>query len=89
MFLKIYATMKSLYLTGVILCSKFKTLSKKEFERQYAVDKKEHDLVVCKFQYPVYTINSYNEYLEIVNTEKQKMFWCVWPGIEILRYIYF
>jgi hypothetical protein len=75
---------EELYLTGVILCSKFKTLSKKEFERQYAVDKKEHDTVVCKFQYPVYTINSYNEYLEIVNTEKQKMFWGVWPGIEIL-----
>jgi hypothetical protein len=75
---------EELYLTGVILCSKFKTLSKKEFERQYAVDKKEHDTVVCKFQYPVYTINSYDEYLEIVNTEKQKMFWCVWPGIEIL-----
>jgi hypothetical protein len=75
---------EELYLTGVILCSKFKPLSKKEFERQYAVDKKEHDLVVCKFQYPVYTINSYDEYLEIVNTEKQKMFWCVWAGIEIL-----
>jgi hypothetical protein len=74
---------EELYLTGVILCSKFKTLSKKEFERQYAVDKKEHDLVVCKFQYPVYTINSYTEYLEIA--KKQKMFWCVWPGIEILN----
>ena len=75
---------EELYLTGVILCSKFKPLTEKEFETQYAVDKKEHDLVVCKFQYPVYTINNYVEYLEIVNTEKQKMFWCVWPEIEII-----
>ena len=29
---------EELYLTGVILCSKFKPLSKKEFERQYAVE---------------------------------------------------
>jgi hypothetical protein len=75
---------EELFLTGVILCSKFKPLSKKEFERQYAVDKKEHDLVVCKFQYPVYTINNYAEYLKIASTEKQKMFWCIWPGIEII-----
>ena len=75
---------EELYLTGVILCSKFKPLSKKEFERQYAVDKKEHDIVVCKFQYPVYDINNYAEYLEIINTNQQPLFWCVWSGIEII-----
>ena len=75
---------EELYLTGVILCSKFKPLTEKEFETQYAVDKKEHDLVVCKFQYPVYNIKNYNEYLEIANTAQQKMFWCVWDGIEII-----
>lgn len=75
---------EEIFLTGVILCSKFKPLSKKEFERQYAVDKKEHDVLVCKFQYPVYTINNYTEYLKIASTEKQKMFWCIWPGIEII-----
>jgi len=75
---------EELYLTGVILCSKFKPLSKKEFETQYAVDKKEHDLVVCKFEYPVYTINNYAEYLEITNNSQQPMFWCVWPGTEVI-----
>jgi hypothetical protein len=75
---------EELYLTGIILCSKFKPLSKKEFERQYAVDKKEHDLVVCKFEYPVYTINNYDEYLEITNNSQQPMFWCVWPGTEVI-----
>jgi len=75
---------EELYLTGIILCSKFKPLSKKEFERQYAVDKKEHDIVVCKFEYPVYTINNYAEYLEITNNSQQPMFWCVWPGTEVI-----
>jgi len=72
------------YLSGVILCSKYKSLSEREFNKQYAVDKKEHDAVVSKYQYPVHTINSHTEYLDIVNTEKQQMFWCQWPNTEIL-----
>ena len=74
----------SSYLSGVILCSKYKPLSEREFNKQYAVDKKEHDAVVSKYQYPVYYIKSYDEYLNIVNTEKQQMFWCQWPNTEIL-----
>ena len=72
------------YLSGVILCSKYKSLSEREFNKQYAVDKKEHNAVVSKYQYPVHTINSHTEYLDIVNTEKQQMFWCQWPNTEIL-----
>ena len=72
------------YLSGVILCSKYKPLSEREFNKQYAVDKKEYDTVVSKYQYPVYNIKSYDEYLNIVNTEKQQMFWCKWPNTEIL-----
>jgi hypothetical protein len=72
------------YLSGVILCSKYKVLSNREFDKQYAIDKKEHDQIVSKYQYPVYAINSHAEYLEIVNKETQQMFWCHWPNIEIL-----
>ena len=36
------------YLSGVILCSKYKPLSNREFDKQYAIDKKEHDAVVSK-----------------------------------------
>ena len=74
----------ALYLSGVILCSKYKPLSEREFNKQYAVDKKEYDAVVSKYQYPVYNIKSYDEYVNIVNTEKQQMFWCQWPNTEIL-----
>lgn len=71
------------YLSGAILCSKYKPLSNKEFDKQYAVDKKEHDLVATKFQYPIYNLNSYDQYLNIIQGENQKMFWGVWPEIEI------
>jgi hypothetical protein len=72
------------YLSGVILCSKYKVLSNREFDKQYAIDKKEHEQIVSKYQYPVYTIDSYAEYLEIVNNEQQKMFWGHWPEIDII-----
>ena len=72
------------YQSGVVLCSKYKPLSKKEFEKQYIIDKKEHDVIVSKYFYPVYKINSYEEYLKILETENQKMFWVQWPEIEII-----
>jgi hypothetical protein len=72
------------YLSGLILCSKYKPLSKREFDNQYAIDKKEHDRVASKFQYPVHSITNYNEYLETVNSEKQTMFWGQWPNTEII-----
>ena len=71
------------YFSGVILCSKYKSLSNREFDKQYAIDKKEHEKIVSKYQYSVYTINSHAEYLEIVNTETQPMFWGIWPEIEV------
>lgn len=76
---------KESYLSGVILCSKYKPLSKREFEKQYAVDKKEHDVVLSKYQYPIYKIKEYSEYLKITQEEHQPMFWCVWPNVEILK----
>lgn len=71
------------YLSGIILCSKYKPLSKREFEKQYAVDKKEHDKIVSRYRYSMYNLESYDQYLNIVEQEHQKMFWGVWPEIEI------
>ena len=71
------------YFSGVILCSKYKSLSNREFAKQYAIDKKEHEQIVSKYQYSVYTINSHVEYLKIVNTETQPMFWGIWPEIAV------
>jgi len=73
------------YLSGIILCSKHKPLSKREFDRKYLIDKKEHDIVASKYRYPQYFPVSYTEYLEICNKETSSMFWCVWPNIEIIN----
>ena len=72
------------YLSGILLCSKFKPLTQEEFDKQYPTDKKEYNIIASKFQYPIYTITSYEQYLDICKTESQNMFWCVWPEIKIL-----
>ena len=71
------------YLNGVVLFSKEKIISKNEFDRKYPIDKKEHDRVASKFQYPIHIISSYDQYLTIVETATQPMFWCQWPNITI------
>ena len=71
------------YLSGVVLFSSKKIISKREFNRRFLVDKKEHDLIVSKYRYPRYYIDTYEEYLEICKTETHPLFWCIWPEIEI------
>jgi hypothetical protein len=77
------------FLSGVLLCSKFKQLSKREFDKQYAIDKKEHNIVISRYRYPKYVIKNYNEYKEICKTESNKMFWCVWPELEVTDHTIF
>jgi len=72
------------YVGGILLNSKHKKLSKREFENKYAVDKKEHDKIASRYRYPRYHIKSYKEYQEILEKENQKMFWCQWPNTEVL-----
>ena len=72
------------YLSGVVLFSTNKLISEREFNRRFLVDKKEHDLVISKYRYPQYIINSYQEYTDILKNETQKMFWCIWPDVEII-----
>ena len=72
------------YMSGVILCSKYKQISSREFEKQYVIDKKEHDIIASRFRYPTYVIHSYEQYLEILRNLKNKMFWGIWPEIEII-----
>jgi hypothetical protein len=71
------------YFNGLVLCSTQKEISQREFDRRYLIDKKEHDRVPSRYRYPRYTVTSYQHYLEICSTEKQSMFWCIWPEIEI------
>ena len=72
-----------------MLCSKFKPLSEEEFKKQYATDKKEHSNVVSRYSYNQYVISSYDEYKQILETETQPLFWCIWPEITVLDHTIF
>jgi len=74
---------KEMFVNGIMLCTKKKTISKREFDIRYLVDKKEHDRVVSKSQYPILTANTYDQYLETLKTSKDDMFWLVWPNIKM------
>jgi hypothetical protein len=49
------------YVNGIILCSKYKPLSKPEFNNRYLIDKKEHDRVVSTHRVYDVVFISYNE----------------------------
>jgi hypothetical protein len=73
------------YLNGIVLLSKHKLISKKEFDRKYLIDKKEHDRIVSRFRYPIFEIDSYNDYQSVIKSVESDLFWCVWPEIEIVQ----
>jgi len=49
------------YVNGIFLCSKYKQISKKEFDRRYLVDKKEHNRTASKHKVYDVVFISYNE----------------------------
>jgi len=71
------------YVNGLTLFSKNKPVSKKEIDYKFLINKEVHDTVATRFRYPIYYIDTYEEYLEICKTETQPLFWCIWPEIEI------
>lgn len=72
------------YLSGLTLFSKSKLISKKEFDRRYLIDKKEHDIVATRYRYFRYKLESYEQYKHIFKNETQPLFWGIWPEIEII-----
>jgi hypothetical protein len=72
------------FVNGVVLFSKNTPVSKKEIEYRFLINKKEYDIVASQSRYPRHVISNYNEYLNICQTEKQPLFWCVWPDIDII-----
>jgi hypothetical protein len=74
---------KESYINGLILCSKTKKLSKREFDIKYVIDKKEHDLVATKSRYPLFKIDTYDQYQAAIEQCNDEMFWAKWPEIEI------
>ena len=65
-----------LYKNGLILCSTCKALNEKEVEYRHPVERKEWNVIVSgPVKYPVYNIDSYNDYLTALNSNGPEMFW--------------
>lgn len=71
------------YINGLTLFSKSKPVSKREVNYKMLINRKEHPVSATRFRYPRYTINSYEQYLEIHKTESSPLFWAIWPEIEV------
>jgi hypothetical protein len=71
------------FINGIFLTPKSLPLSKKEIEYKFLKDKKEHDRLVSVNRYPRYNIDTYQDYVKILQESNQEMFWAIWPEIEV------
>lgn len=61
---------------GLILCSKFKPLTQREVEYRHPVERIEHDKILSRNKkYDIFFIDSYNDYLEALETSETELFW--------------
>ena len=66
------------YYNGVFLCSKHRPLTEKEIEHRHIVNRKEWNVVASgPIQYEMFSVNTYNEYLNALRNSKTEMFWVV------------
>ena len=74
------------YFDGVVLLSKNKILSEKEFNFRFFANKKEWDILVSKPKtFEKHFINSYEEYLNVLENCQTNMFWVVYPDIDLIQ----
>lgn len=73
------------YYDGLCLFPKNSDISNREFLNRFFINKKEVD-VQASFPKPFekFYINSYEEYLKVLENVVSEMFWVVWDDIEIL-----
>ena len=69
---------------GVMLLSKNKPISEQEFNTRFLIERKEWNLVVSKPKvYDKFYINSYHEYLEVIDNSSTEMFWIIPNDVEL------
>ena len=67
---------------GIILTPKQITISKKEFDHRFLVNKKEWDIVASRPKlYDVFYISTYKQYLEAIETTTTDMLWLVFDDL--------
>lgn len=71
---------------GVALFPAACQVSRKEFENRYYIDQKEIEIVASTPKlYDRYTINTFNEYLEALETSTTELFWVI-PSDIVIKY---
>ena len=72
------------FYNGLFLCSTKKLLTKREVEHRFPVSRKEWNIVATgPVVYDIFTIDSYEEYLEALANSKTEMFWIIPKEIEV------
>lgn len=70
---------------GICLFSKTETVTKKEFDHRFFVNKKEVDIVASTPKpYPVYHVDTYEDYQTALESSPTQMFWCIWKNVEVI-----
>jgi hypothetical protein len=72
------------YYDGIVLVPKKIEVTQKEIDYRFFRDKKEVDIVASTpAPYEIFRLNSYEEYLNAIETSTTDMFWVVWNDIEV------
>jgi hypothetical protein len=72
------------YIGGIILCSKNKKFTKKEFDHRYLIDKTEHPLVVTKNKtYAIFKFSNYKDYIHALESSPTEMFWMIPKDVDM------
>lgn len=75
------------YFDGVMLMSKQKSISRKEFENRFPIERKEWEIVVSNPKpYDVFEIGNYDDYIEAKEKTTTELFWIVPKEVEILDF---
>jgi len=74
------------FFDGVMLMSKHKEISQREFDYGFIVDRKEHDeMSSLPKKFDIFRIETYEQYLEACKQSTTGMFWAIWPDVEVVE----
>ena len=72
------------YISGIILCSKNKRFTKKEFDHRYLIDKTEHPIVASKNKtYAIFKFSNYKDYVHALESSPTEMFWMIPNDVDL------
>lgn len=76
-------TDQNLY-NGLFLCSKKVSLSRREIEYRFIINRKEWNIIGSKpKRYDIFEVNTYNDYVKAIKKSSTNMFWAIRSGVRI------